>query len=335
MMRNTRKLAPAVATGGALALVAACSGSAGGGAGDTTVLRIGHMAIEDSSYENTLQAMSDELEESTEGRVTIETYPNAQLGGELEHIEQIQSRAIEGAVLTTGSLSSMIPEFGAMSLPYLFDGPEHARDALAGELGEHLNGLMPDAGLVGISFWEMGYKNVTNSSHPITTASDMEGLQIRVLEDQILLDIYSALGAEPTPLPWTETYTALQQGVVDGYEGPYEAMVSAGLHEVQPYITELEMIYGGVVLTLGQDVLDGLSEEDQQAVRDVGAEWSEDQRELNQENLDRFKQEALDYGVEIVELEDVDQDSFREATAPVIENATEFEEIVELADAAR
>lgn len=337
-MRAHHLSAAAALAAGALILTACGNGSeseAAGGSDETTTLRIAHVGYEDSAYEYTLQAMNDELIERTDGRVEISTYPNGQLGGELEMIEQIQSESIEGAVVTAGALSSVVPVMGGMEIPYLFDDPDHARDAIDGEVGEFLSEEIASNDLTALAFWEMGYKNITNSAHPIENADDADGLQIRVLENPILIDTYSALGMDPTPLPWPETYTALQQGVVDGYEGPYEAMVSGALHEVQDHISEVQMIYGGVVLTFNQDALDALSEEDQQTLMDVSKEYTSEQRDYIDESNERWKQEALDYGVEIVETDDLDLESFRDAVKHVREDTDEYAELVELVDATR
>lgn len=325
---------------GATLILSGCGNGADAESGgedtaETTTLRIAHLAIEEGAYEDALQAMNEELAERTDGRVEIETYPNGQLGGELEMIEQIQSGSIEGAALTAGSLSSVVPVIGGMELPYLFEDQDHARRAVDGEVGEFLSEQLAESGLVALGFWEMGYKNITNSVRPIASAEDAEGLQIRVLENPILIDTYSALGMDPTPLPWTETYTALQQGVVDAYEGPYEAMVSGGIHEVQDYVSEVQMIYGGVVLTLSQEALEGLSEEDQQTLLEIGAEFAPEQRSYNEQYLASFKEEAVEYGVEVLEAEDIDLDSFRAAVEHLREDMDEYSELVELADATR
>lgn len=338
-MRAHRATALTALAVGSLILSACGNGADGdggeGGAGAETTLRIAHLAIEEGAYEDALQAMNEELVERTDGRVEIDTYPNGQLGGELEMIEQVQSGSIEGAVLTAGSLSSVVPVVGGMELPYLFDDQDHARRAADGEVGELLSEELEAEGLVALGFWEMGYKNITNSVRPIQSAEDAQGLQIRVLENPILIDTYSALGMDPTPLPWTETYTALQQGVVDGYEGPYEAMVSGGIHEVQDYISEVEMIYGAVVLTLSVEALESLSEEDRQVLLDIGREFAPEQRSFNEQYLESFKDEAVDYGVEVLESDELDLDSFRSAVEHLHEEMAEYSELVDLADASR
>lgn len=306
-----------------------------GGDGETITLRIGFQAPMESSSGETLEAMNDEIIDRTDGRVELDLYPNGELGGEIEVLEQLESGSVEGAVIIAGTLSTVAPAVGGVDLPYLFDDVEHARRAMDGEVGDFIADELAPAGLIPWGRWDIGYKNLTNSVQPIQTIEDAEGISLRTLENRVLVEAYSALGMDPTPLPWPETYTALQQGAVDGYEGTYEGMVSGGIHEVQPYVSELGMIYSGVILLLSQEALEGLSEGDQATVLAVGEEYSPAQRASNDEYNDYWKQEAIDYGVEIIERDDVDIDSFREATESIREDLSEYSELLELADASR
>lgn len=296
-------------------------------------LRIAHVGVaEDNSYESTLRQMNEALVEATEGRISIETYGEGQLGGELEMIEQIGSGNIEGAVLTAGSLSSVAPVVGGMELPYLFKDGEHAQRAVDGAVGDFLTDELAAEGLVPLGFWEMGYKNITNSVRPIQSLDDAAGLQIRVLENPLLVDTYSALGMDPTPLPWGETYTALQQGLVDAYEGPYEPFIDGALYEVQEYASEVQMIYGSLMLILSQEALEGLSEEDQQALLEIGEEYSHVQRETAHRIYTEGREAARENGVEVLEADELDLVSFREAVAHIRDEAAQYSDLVEVVD---
>lgn len=307
----------------------------GADSGEQVTLSFAHLGPEHGPYHQTLLEMGEELVERTEGRVVIDIYPDGQLGGESELIEQIESASIDGAALTAGSLSSVVPVIGGMELPYLFDDQDHAREAVDGEVGQFIAEEMAAVDLVALGFWEMGYKQLTNSVRPIQSVEDASGVSIRVLENPILIDTYSALGMDPTPLPWPETYTSLQQGVVEGFEGPYESFLNGALYEVQDYSSEVGMIYGGVVLTLGQESLDSLSEEDRQTLLEIGEEYAQVQRTKSEEFLAAAKEEIIDNGVEVLEADELDLGSFREAVESVRDGADQYAELVELADATR
>lgn len=337
-MRFFRTYVLALVAGTSL-ILAGCGNDAGSGAnggdGETTTLRVGFQAPMESSSGETLEAMHEAIKEQTDGRVELELYPSGELGGEVEVLEQVQTGSVEGAVIITGTLSTVAPVLGGIDLPYLFDDLEHARASMDGELGAFIAETLAEESLLAWGMWDIGYKNLTNSVRPIQSAEDTDGISLRTLENSVLVETYSALGMDPTPLPWPETYTALQQGVVDGYEGTYEGMVSGGIHEVQPYVSEVGMIYSGVVLLLSEEALEGLSDEDRETVLAVGEEHAPQQRASNDEYNEYWKQEAIDYGIEIVEADEVDIDSFREATESVREDLDRYSELLELADASR
>lgn len=337
-MRFSRTHALALAAGASM-ILAGCGNDADSGGngedGETITLRIGFQAPMESSSGETLESMHEAIVEQTDGRVELELYPSGELGGEIEVLEQVQTGSVEGAVIIAGTLSTVAPAVGGVELPYLFDDLDHARAAMDGELGDFIADELSDSGLTVWGRWDIGYKNLTNSVRPIEESDDAEGISLRTLENSVLLEAYSALGMDPVPLPWPETYTALQQGVVDGYEGTYEGMVSGGIHEVQPYISEIEMIYSTVILLLSEEALDGLSEEDREVVLAVGEDYGPQQRAANDEYNDYWKQEALEYGIEIIERDDVDIQSFRQGTESVRQNMGEYAELLELAEASR
>ncbi|WP_199434758.1 TRAP transporter substrate-binding protein [Qaidamihabitans albus] len=320
----------------ATTMVVACSGAVpGGGNGDTEgqsiTLRFGHVAGEDAPYEQALQGFASDVEAETDGAVVVQTFPGGQLGGELDMVEQVETGALEGVVTSTGVVSAYVPDLAALELPYLFENGDQAHAALDGELGANLNQQLEREGFVNLGFWEFGFKNITNSQKPVKSADGMNGLTMRVLENEVLVDTYRALGADPTPIPFPETYTALQQGVADGFEGPYINFVDANLYEVQKYLSEVAINYGAVAFMVNAKTFDSLSDENQRILRRLGEKWTQRQREINAETAGEYKQVVEDNGVQILEADDLDLESFRQATESVYDKHPEFAEIVELA----
>lgn len=337
MHKTTR--ATALTASMALMLVACGGGdSSGDGAAnndadvDTITIRIGHISTEEGSYEPILLEMDEALREATDGRVEIETYPNGQLGGDVEMLEQVQSGNLEATVINSAAASSVVPMVAGLELPYLFEDYEHAHSALDGEVGEFLTAEFDDAGLRLLAFWEVGFKNLTNDLRPIESADDAAGLQLRVIESPLSISTYSALGIDPTPLPFPEVYTALQQGVVDGFEGPYNSFVSGGLYEVQDYVSEIEMVYSSASFIIDPGVFDSLTEDDQQALLEIVDEYTQLQREHTHEIMARDKAAVQEAGVEVLETDSLDIESFREATANVIEESPEYADLVDVVE---
>lgn len=328
-MRKQSKSAMLTA-GGLTLLLAACGGAGSNGNSDTTTLRIGHISHNEGDYELTLQALDDALQEATDGRVEIETYPDGQLGGDVEMLEQVQSGNTEGGVLNSGAVASVVPAIGALELPYLFDNLDHARASIDGAVGELLTEEAAEEDLVLLGIWEVGFKNITNNVRPIQSAEDAAGIHLRVIENPIAISTYTALDMQTTPLPYPEVYTALQQGLVDGFEGPYNSFISGGLEEVQDYVSEVQMVYSTAAFVISQDAFDSLTEDDQQTLRDLSAEHVAVQREHSVERMARDRQATVDAGVEILETEDLDIESFRDATETVREEeGAQFQDIMD------
>lgn len=314
-------------------LLGACAAEPNG-AGDSEgeEWAIGHVGGSDAPYELAAQGFVQAVAEGTDGAVKINTFPSGQLGGERDMAEQVQLGSLEMVITSTGAVSAFVPELGGLELPFLFEGPEEAWGALDGALGDYLNAKLKEAGFVNLGYWEFGFKNITNSARPIEQPSDMNGLTMRVLENSVLIDTYRAMGADPTPIPFPETYTALQQGVADGFEGPYINFVDGNLYEVQSYLSEVRINYGAVVVLVNKALFDGLDSSTQDTLRAAGAQWTAEQRRINGEKATEYKTLVVeDGGVEIIEFDDLNIDAFRDATASVYDGHPEFAEVVRLA----
>lgn len=327
---------PAILTGLALSLtfLAACTTAAPEpeGGGEPRTLSLGHVAGVNAPYELASQGLAGAVSDATDGLITIETFPSAQLGGERDMVEQVQLGSLDMVVTSTGAVSAFVPELGGLELPYLFSTPEEAHAALDGELGAYFNDKIEAAGFINLGYWEFGFKNVTNSQRPIAEPADLAGLTMRVLENPILVDTYRALGADPTPIPFPETYAALQQGVVDGFEGPYINFVDGKLYEVQKFVSEIRINYGAVVLLINKELFESFTSEQQEAIRAAGAEWTLEQRRINAETAAEFKAFVeTETEIEIIEFDDLDIDAFRDATASVYDAHPEYAEMIRIA----
>lgn len=326
----------------ALLAVAGCgndddnSGNGNGGeeASDQTI-RVGHVSTEVGAIDPPLVEMGETLAELSDGSLDIQTYPNGQLGGDLELLEQVQSGNIEAAVINIAVVAAAVPEAGALELPFLFESYEHAHSSLDGEVGEYLDGKFTDAGIYLVGFWEAGFKTVQQNDRSIASAEDAAGVSIAVLETPTAVTTYSALNMNTTPLPYPEVYTAIQQGVVSGFEGTHNMYVSGGLQELTDYSSELDMVYSSMVFIMNPDTYDSLSPEQQEAWDEAAATHTAEQREHAHGIIERDRQVLLDEGIEILEHDDIDIDSFREATAGVADQFLEYQELVDIVESTR
>ncbi|MDO5641766.1 MAG: DctP family TRAP transporter solute-binding subunit [Paracoccus sp. (in: a-proteobacteria)] len=245
-----------------------------------TTIRLGHVLSDAHSWNIAAQGFADEVNEKTEGRVRVEIFGSGQLGTEKDMIEGMQFGAVQGGVIGAGSFQSIEPKLGIIEMPYAWTSREKAFEALDGDLGTALGDLLDAKGIKVLAWWENGYRNVTNSKHPIVEPGDLAGLKIRVTPDKVRLETFEALGAQPAPLAFGELYSALQQGVFDAQENPLSIIWSSSFFEVQKYVSMTQHVWGAATLVVSDQVWRQLSEEDQQIVAAAAKEWGEKQRQM-------------------------------------------------------
>ena len=249
-----------------LALVA----TAGFAAKDEYVLKIGSVTNETHPYYVIFQKVFvPYVEEAGQGRIKVEFYFNAQLGGDREMVEMCQFGALAMDCATPSTLSGFEKSFQVLGLPYLFPDKETAFRALDGELGQTLDALLPAINLYNLGYFENGFRHVTNNKRPIYTPEDLDGIKIRTQENPMHIAFFRALGANPTPINWGELYTSLQQKVVDAEETPLVLMYEAKFYEVQKYLSLTAHVYEPTMLVTSKIWLDGLPEDLQEVVREA------------------------------------------------------------------
>ncbi len=291
------------------------SGGSGGGGGETVAIRMGHALAEGTPACDLIAEFADTIGEKTEGRVTIEVFPNSQLGSETEMLEQIQIGSLEAGAIMCGSMQSLDMKMAIEDLPYMWKDIDHARAAYDGAFGEYLANIMSDKGMKEIGYVEWGYRHITNNTKPIVKPEDLKGMKIRVAQTKLRVDAFEQVGALPTIMAFSELYGALQQGVVDAQENPLPTIVSANLNEVQKYLSLSGHFYNTVMMVVSNNVWDKISPEDQQIILDEAAVLSKDVRAANDavesENLKTLEDRGM------IINDDVDKEAFRKAMMPV------------------
>lgn len=279
-----------------------------------TTIKIGHVLNTDHSWNTCLLGLAEDVKNATEGRVLIQVYPSSQLGNEKDLIEGLTLQTVDGGLIGGGSFQSIEPKLGIEALPYAWPTHEAAYRALDGELGDRLLKLLADKGVVGLSWWENGFRHLTNSKKPIVVPADLQGMKIRVTPDKMRLDTFETLGASPMPINFGELYTALQQGVVDGQENPFAIIYSSAFYEVQKYLSLSGHIWGSALLCVNPSVWAKLSPQDQATVRELAAKWRDEQRRQTIAQEEEFLAKLKEKGMEINE---VDKGAFQAAVQEV------------------
>ncbi len=298
--------------------------------GDDFVLQAGHSLPNDHPYHTSLEQMAENIDERTDGRVTIEIFPNSEIGAEKELTEGMTLGTVDLVVSSTAPVTNFIPELAVLDLPFLFNDRESAVEVLEGDIGQDMLDQMEEHGIKGLSWAENGYRHITNSQHPIEKPEDLDGLKIRTQENPIHLSAFEELGAQPTPMAWDEALTGLQQGVVDGQENPIIVADQFSLHEAnQKYMSLTGHVYSVAIFMMSQQTYDELPQELADIVVEEGEAIGSVQRDLIVEMEAESLEKVKDNGIEVIE--DIDVAPFQEKVKPVYDEFQDeygYEEIL-------
>lgn len=278
-----------------------------------TVIRVGHGAQAAHPTHLGLLRMAELVSERSEGRVKLEIYPDRQLGEEREMVEGLQLGTVDMTVVSTGPLTAFVPEVGILDLPFLFRDNAHAYATLDGDVGKELLGKFDAQGIVGLGFFENGWRHLT-SKGPIKTPADLAGVKLRTMQNPIHLAAFQALGASPVPMAWGEVFTSLGQGVIDAQENPITVIYSNSLWEVQDTVTLTGHLYGPHVVLASKLVWDGLDDEARrlivEALPEVTAYQRSESARLEKEQIELLTEKGMTVST-------VDTTPFREAAQAV------------------
>ncbi len=271
-------------------------------------------------YPNTIamDKFAELVDEKTEGRVTIKNFHGGVLGSQPDAIEQVRLGGIEVGNFNLGPIGPIAPEANVVSLPFIFKDMGHMHRALDGEAGQQISDGMAKKGLVALAWYDSGARSFYNSVRPINTPADVKGLKVRVMNNDLYSNMISELGGNPTPMAFSEVYQSLSTGVVDGAENNWPSYESTGHFEVAGYYSLSQHLIIPECVCINSDVYNGLSVEDQAAVKEAARESASLQRELWAERAGVSRQKVMDAGVTFNEI--ADKSPFQEAMVPVYEN---------------
>ncbi|WP_164667203.1 TRAP transporter substrate-binding protein [Virgibacillus doumboii] len=307
-------------------LLVACGSSdaegdnAGSNDGDKTI-RAGIGLNENHPQYKGLERFKEIVEEKTDGAIQVKLYPSEQLGSDREMIQAVQNGNQEVTIPSTATVANFVPEFNVLNFPFLFPDKETADAVLDGETGEKLLKMLEAKGMVGLGFWEEGFYNVTNNVRPIETVEDFEGIKLRTMENELLLDVYSELGTNPTPMAFGEVYTALQQGTVDGQTNPLSQAYTSKFYEVQEYLSATHEYYGVWPFIINKDFFDSLTNEQQNIIREAEKEARKHQRELNRTQNEDFLKNLKEEGIKYNEVTPEAREEMRKKIQPLLDDA--------------
>ncbi|MEX0605679.1 MAG: TRAP transporter substrate-binding protein [Marinobacter sp.] len=284
--------------------------------GEVFEIRLGHTGSPDHHFQVISKRYAELVEERTDGNVKISVYPSDSLGKQLELVEGTFIGTNDMVLTSDAVLSNFVPEVGIINLPFIFRDPDHVREVLDGDVGKALSDKVEPQGAVVVGWWENGFRHITNSKKPITKPEDLAGMKLRVPEGPIFVDSFETLGANATPIAFTELYSALQLGVVDGQENPPAHILTQKFYEVQDYASKTGHIYLSSPVLINKALLNRMPEEYQQVMMDTGRELAAEHTRMVVSEEDAQWEQIKELGMKV---NDVDKAPFVEATKPVIE----------------
>lgn len=264
-----------------------------------------------SSHGLGISKFKELIEKETNGRIKMQLFPDGQMGNDQSMMDSLKMGTLDMMVTSSAPIANTTKTFLVFDLPFLFTSEKVADTVLDGPVGQEILDTLKGTGLIGLVFWENGFRNITNSKKPINTPDDLKGLKIRTMQNPIHLDSFKTWGANPVPMPFNEVFTALEQKVIDGQENPNTLIYDAGFYEAQKYLTITQHFYTPFVLMIGQKTWDKLSANDQKLIQKIALETRGYERKVNRENNAKYLGLMKKKGIEINEVSPQNLEKFK------------------------
>ena len=283
-----------------LLLAASLAGALGGAVAadfQTRIIRFGYGLAEDSNQGHAVKDFADELAKRTGGKLHAKGFASASLGNDNQMQNALIGGAQEMTVVSTATLVGIDDAFGVYDLPFVFRDEREADAILDGTFGTKLAARLEAKGLVGLVYWENGFRNLTNSKRPITRMEDLQGVKLRVMQNPVYIDMFNGFGANAIPLSFSELFTALESRTVDGQENPVNTIQSSKFYEVQKYLSITRHVYSPWIVLASKKWWDGLSADEKKAISEAAVASRDferkDSRDSGAKALDFLKEKGM------------------------------------------
>ncbi|TVP49049.1 MAG: TRAP transporter substrate-binding protein [Halomonas sp.] len=285
-------------------------------------LRMGIGLAKSSPQYLSSQYFGEILEQRTEGRITLNVFPNSQLGDDVQMLEMLQTGTLDMTYPSSSATTGYVQALAVFDLPFLLPSREAAVAVMQSDVAQGMLDAFEGTGLKALAFSENGYRQLSNSARPVETPEDVagldvRGLSVRTMENPVHLAIWQALGANPTPMAFGELFSAMEQGVVDGQENPWSTILTSNFHEVQDYGTETRHVYTPFIMMLSERTWDRMAPEYQELVLEAARQSAAYEIQLSAEYDDWSRDQLEERGMQITRLDDEQLAAFQEAVQPV------------------
>jgi len=304
---------------------------AGSASAQTTRIRFAHPHPETDSWHKAALLFGEKLKEKSNGAITVQVFGNGALGSDPTTISSARGGTLDIALTGNPFFTGLAPKLNVLDLPFQFRDRKHVSAVLDGPIGDKLKPELEASNLYVLGFWDIGFRNVTNSRRPIQTVADIRGLKIRTTPNPAHIKAFQLMGANPTPLPFTELFTAMETRAVDGQENPNTLIQSARFFEVQKHLSITRHAYTAGILAFSKQRLDAMPAAHRDLIRAVAAEVTPLQRQMNEDGDPLAIAALKKEGMQVVD--EPDRNSMLTACAETVRNEFSARFGAELPDA--
>jgi TRAP-type transport system periplasmic protein len=266
------------------------------------LIRFGYGLVENSNQGRAVKFFADHVEKASGGKMRVRAIGAAALGPDTQMQQALIGGAQEMMVGSTATLVGITKEMALWDTPFLFNNAREADAVLDGPVGQKVMDRLQAGGLVGLVYWENGFRNLTNSKRPVQKLEDFDGIKLRVMQNNVYLDSFKTLGANAVPMPFSELFGALETKTVDGQENPYNTILSSKFFEVQKYLSITNHVYSPWIVTVSKKWWDTLSKDEQKVLMDAARASRDFERKDTREEAGRALAELKAKGMQINEL---------------------------------
>ena len=283
------------------------------------VIRFGHLNNADHPVSFGVKRFGEILAAKSGGKMKVMEFPASQLGNEMQQQSALQGGVQQMSAPATTSLAGIVKEFGLVDFPFAVSNYAQADALLDGPLGQALIAKLPEKGLIALGYWDLGFRNVTNSKRAITKPEDFDGLKLRVIPNPVFLDTFKAFKANPVPMPFAELYGALEARAVDGQENPFAVILSNKFFEVQKFVSATNHVYAANIVLVSKKFWDQLTPAEQKMMNDAANESRSYQRQVSRAAAQKAVGELQAKGLQYNEVAPAEQKRMQQIAKPVID----------------
>ncbi len=270
------------------------------------LIRFGYGLNDQSNQGRAVRLFADQVEKHSGGKMKVRDIGAAALGPDTQMQQALIGGAQEMMVGSTATLVGITKEMALWDTPFLVSNTREADALLDGPIGKKIMDKLAEKGLIGLVYWENGFRNLTNSKHPVAKLEDLDGIKLRVMQNTVFLESFKTLGANAIPMPFSELFSALETKTVDGQENPYNTILSSKFYEVQKYLSITNHVYSPWIVTVSKKWWDGLSKDEQKILQDAANVSRDFERKDTRAEAARAVADLKAKGMQINELSPVE-----------------------------